>query len=113
MLKTFAEESVQFLKEGAPICTEEQYEERMSLCIECEHYKQNSSCNLCGCHMPVKAKWQTSKCPDDPPKWNKLTMNADEKSLRAKLEDKEYKAEIEIYKKHQASLRSVEERAKE
>ena len=30
---------------------------------------KTQSCGLCGCHMPVKARWRTTQCADNPPKW--------------------------------------------
>ena len=47
------------------------FKKRMEACVECPNFTKESTCALCGCYMPVKTKWATSKCPDDPPKWNR------------------------------------------
>jgi len=44
---------------------------RDAICAECEHYRTKSGkrCALCGCRVPWKIGWASSKCPDNPPRW--------------------------------------------
>ena len=81
MVQNFAKESVKFIKQGAPVCSEEEYQERMSICMSCEHFTEKQTCGICGCRMPVKAGWKTSECPDTPKRWNKLVLTDKEKQL--------------------------------
>jgi len=113
MLKTFAKESINFIREGAPMCSEEEYKERMSLCVECPNYTDKSACSLCGCHMPVKAKWKTSECPDNPKKWSKLTINEKEAAAIKERAEKAREAKIENNLKIISNLKSLKERGKE
>jgi hypothetical protein len=54
------------------ICSQEQIEQRLSICKECEYYK-NDSCLLCGCVVVRDSNYQNKlahkdqKCPAD--KW--------------------------------------------
>jgi len=81
MVQNFAKESVNFIKQGAPLTSSEEYEERISICVSCEHFTENKSCGLCGCHMPVKAGWKTSECADNPKRWNKLVLTKEEEKV--------------------------------
>ena len=72
MVKNFAKDSAQFIAQGAPMCSTEEFEERMSICKSCEHLTEEDKCGLCGCFMPVKAGWKTTECADNPKRWNKL-----------------------------------------
>jgi hypothetical protein len=62
-LKTFKDEVVRFVREGAPIVTSEVYEIRLNTCAECPHLK-DYRCGICGCVVEEKAKWETAECPD-------------------------------------------------
>lgn len=62
-LKTFKDEVVRFVREGAPIVTEEVYAVRLNTCSECPHLK-DYRCGICGCVVEEKAKWETAECPD-------------------------------------------------
>lgn len=86
MVQNFVKESAHFVKEGAPVCSKEQYEERMSICISCEHYTEKNKCGICGCHMPLKAGWKTSECADTPKRWNKLHLSESEKEVVKKVQ---------------------------
>jgi hypothetical protein len=81
MVQNFAKESINFIKQGAPITSTEEYEERIAICVSCEHFTKNRSCGLCGCHMPVKAGWKTSECADNPKRWNKIVLNKEEEDV--------------------------------
>lgn len=49
----------------------EVFEERMSICNTCPKLNKLGFCGICGCAMRVKCKISTSKCADNPPKWDK------------------------------------------
>jgi hypothetical protein len=72
MIKNFAKDSAEFVKNGAPMCSEEEFKTRMNLCRACPNLTEKDTCGLCGCYMPVKAGWKTTECPDNPKKWYKL-----------------------------------------
>ena len=55
--------------DGFKHVTVTEYTTRMKTCVDCEHFTKTQSCGLCGCHMPVKARWRTTQCADNPPKW--------------------------------------------
>lgn len=72
MVKNFAKDSAQFIKQGAPMCSTEEFEERMTICKSCKHLTEEDKCGLCGCFMPVKAGWKTTECADNPKRWHAL-----------------------------------------
>ena len=72
MIKNFAKDSAEFIKQGAPMCSEEEFEARMNTCRACPEVTDEDKCGICGCYMPVKAGWKTTECPADPKKWGKL-----------------------------------------
>ena len=46
------------------------YIERTSICKDCEFLvKERNACEKCGCYIPIKARWEVSKCPIN--KWKK------------------------------------------
>ena len=48
--------------------------ERYNICLECDNLRKTIKiCKLCGCFMPAKTKLPWAECPDDPPKWNKVS----------------------------------------
>ena len=103
MVRNFVKDSAKFIAEGAPVCSKEEYEERMAICVSCEHFTEKKTCGLCGCNMPLKVGWKTSECADTPKKWNKLITDEEEKVLIEKNEKdnaentKEQKAKLEIH----------------
>ena len=116
MVSNFVKESVAFIKEGAPVCSEEEYTERITLCYECEHFNsKKQSCGICGCFMPAKAGWKTSACPDDPPRWKKLLTDKELKEIEIKNKtqmpaykstiDRAKRTEIRIQREHMEKLR--------
>tara|TARA_Y100001963_G_scaffold95332_1_gene131200 strand:- start:762 stop:1007 length:246 start_codon:yes stop_codon:yes gene_type:complete len=45
-----------------------EYMERIDICDSCVHLvREKNNCGICGCYMPRKARWKTSKCPKE--KW--------------------------------------------
>ena len=41
--------------------------ERIKICVECEKFTKNHTCEMCGCFMPAKCRSMGSKC--DLGKW--------------------------------------------
>jgi len=40
-------------------------DERLAVCDGCEHYRKRlRQCSICNCIMPIKVRFQQSKCPD-------------------------------------------------
>lgn len=39
--------------------------ERISVCVknECNKFRTNNTCSICGCYMPAKVRSPKSKCP--------------------------------------------------
>ena len=73
MVKNFASEAKEYIKQGAPNVTESQYASRVQTCDSCVHLERSEMrCGLCGCVIEHKAKWQTSSCPDN--KWEKIIV---------------------------------------
>ena len=109
MVQNFAKESVNFIKQGAPITSTEEYEERIAICVSCEHFTEKKACGLCGCHMPVKAGWKTSECADTPPRWGKLVLTEKEEELLAEAATAEKEAKInELTQRIKNGERSLE-----
>ena len=70
MIANFAMALVQHIKEGSPITSPVDYAKRLKTCNACPHLNRESfRCGKCGCLLEHKAKWATSTCPDDPPRW--------------------------------------------
>lgn len=67
----FAKELTEHAQDGMKNVDPVTYKSRIELCNGCPNLTEHSTCSLCGCFMPVKAKWATSRCPDDPPKWKR------------------------------------------
>tara|TARA_R100001198_G_C5209449_1_gene195366 strand:+ start:260 stop:871 length:612 start_codon:yes stop_codon:yes gene_type:complete len=109
MVQNFVKESAHFVKEGAPVCSKEEYEERMSICVSCEHYTEKSKCGICGCHMPLKAGWKTSECADNPKRWNKLHLSDKEQEVLKKGNDAAREAKLnELAKRVKDGERSLD-----
>ena len=41
--------------------------QRMDICEGCPKMKENNTCEVCGCFLPIKTLWVTESCPED--KW--------------------------------------------
>lgn len=80
MVKNFAKDSANFIKAGAPMCSEKEFERRMNICRDCEHFTEKNQCGICGCLMTIKAGWKTAECADTPKRWEKL-MEKDESDI--------------------------------
>tara|TARA_R100000808_G_scaffold7806_1_gene22518 strand:+ start:1278 stop:1592 length:315 start_codon:yes stop_codon:yes gene_type:complete len=72
MVKGFSKELVEYVKQGAPNVSPEDYADRLDACKACPHLKEKfMRCGLCGCMIQHKAKWKTTTCPDKPERWAK------------------------------------------
>jgi hypothetical protein len=59
---------------GSPGVATEQFQARLEICRECEHYDWGRvRCGACGCFLDIKAAWPEQSCPLDPPRWGPLT----------------------------------------
>lgn len=58
---------VAFEDKLSPLASSEKYQERLSICENCENLKPFYMCEACGCMMLIKAKLEGSKCIID--KW--------------------------------------------
>ena len=68
MMKSFSKDLANYVKAGAPNCSEKDYKERLLTCDACPHLLRNMMrCGKCGCLVEHKAKWKTTTCPDN--KW--------------------------------------------
>lgn len=65
-------------KDGFHKVSEQQYMERKNICLACPHwdstaYNNSGKCKLCGCSV-MKLYMPHSKCPDNPPRWNSISV---------------------------------------
>jgi|TARA_R110000787_G_scaffold112958_1_gene221866 hypothetical protein len=68
MVKSFTAASADFIAKGAPICTVEEYKDRLDTCNQCPFLiKKNKRCGKCGCLLEFKARMKTQHCPEK--KW--------------------------------------------
>ena len=46
--------------------------ERIQICVknECNKFRRNKTCSICGCYMPAKVRNLKSNCPLN--KWNNI-----------------------------------------
>ena len=86
MVRSFVKEAVKYAKEGAPHVTAKQYEQRITACFSCPHYKKDvGRCGLCGCLVEHKAKWATASCPDkDEVRWEPVRVGTGGKKVKLK-----------------------------
>lgn len=74
-LKNFAKATADHVKNGMPMCTEEQIIERHNICLKCEYFKDDT-CSKCGCPLirtkqfVSKLAWADQECPVG--KWGKI-----------------------------------------
>lgn len=52
----------QHVKSGMQHASEEVQQERLSICATCP-FLSGDRCTKCGCHLPTKTSWSSSKCP--------------------------------------------------
>jgi len=76
MIGSFARDLKEYIKQGAPNVTTEDYVARLQACDSCEHIlKPQMRCGLCGCLLEHKAKWKTTTCPDKPTRWKEQILD--------------------------------------
>ena len=99
MVKSFSKELVNYIKEGAPNVTTEDYADRLDVCNNCPNIiKQSMRCKLCGCTMQQKAKWKTSVCPDNPQRWKpQIVRDQNKDIIPQETLDQHNKARNKIY----------------
>ena len=72
-----------------PNVSEQDYQDRLDTCFKCEHFLEKlNRCGKCGCLVEFKAKWKTTKCPDDPPRWKQQIVGEEGKKLNIKTSEK-------------------------
>lgn len=74
-VSNFVSSTADHLSVGMPMCSQEQVEERYSICQSCEFFS-NGSCSKCGCPLIREKKyisklsWANEECPVG--KWGKV-----------------------------------------
>ena len=102
MIKSFGKDLGNWVKEGAPVTSPADYIERLTACKNCPHFiEKHMRCGKCGCLVEHKAKWRTTVCPDNPPRWkpqNAAPKTAAEKQMveRQAQENKERDEDMKI-----------------
>jgi hypothetical protein len=61
--KNFGKAVHEHLKNNLEHADEQTLLNRINTCHACE-YRDEKYCKKCGCYLPTKQKWQSSKCPD-------------------------------------------------
>jgi len=106
MIKSFSRDLKLWIKEGTPCTTPADYIERLTACKACPHIKKDlMRCGKCGCLVEHKAKWRTTACPDDPPRWKPQNVMPQTKAEeRHRVEQRQKKQEHEEYVRKQKSM---------
>lgn len=63
MVKNLASATVDHAKNGFKNIDDDAYLRRRSTCDECEFFRSDERCSVCGCFMKIKARWAASVCP--------------------------------------------------
>jgi hypothetical protein len=87
MVWDFAEALKKHGNDGFKNVSVSKYAERIGMCTKCPNFSERQTCNLCGCYMPVKARWRTSVCPDNPPRWVNVKTNGGEEKADTATSD--------------------------
>lgn len=53
---------VEHVAAGMPTLDDEAAGARLAICRACDRY-EDGTCQVCGCFMPVKARWAEQQCP--------------------------------------------------
>ncbi len=69
--KNLGKAIIDYTKSGFENVPTEVYNERISTCESCEHFKDNSRCDICNCFMRVKCHMANVACPIA--KWDKYS----------------------------------------
>ncbi len=86
-LTNFTVALAEHVKNGSPTCSQEVINERLAICAKCSYFN-GVACRHknCGCNVNKQKKffnklsWADQKCPDDPPRWDKVEINVGEAS---------------------------------
>lgn len=67
-------------QDGFSKVSDDQFQERKKICLACPNWDQDAfanagKCKLCGCSV-IKLYMPHSKCPDNPPRWNSITISS-------------------------------------
>lgn len=74
-IQNFAKAATDHIKNGMPMCTQEQITARYDICLGCEYFKDDT-CSQCGCPLVrnkqfiSKLAWADQECPIG--KWGKV-----------------------------------------
>ena len=41
---------------------EDDAKKRIAICVDCDKFRKNKTCALCGCYMPAKTRSPKSRC---------------------------------------------------
>jgi hypothetical protein len=78
LAKRFAVAMKSWASSGFKIVTSEQFAERRDICMTCNYWQGDGAnvgtgrCGKCGC-SGLKLFAASERCPEDPPKWDRLT----------------------------------------
>lgn len=83
-VNSFANDLLEFIRQGSPKVSDQQYTERLSICDNCEYVDKSIEtwrCKLCGCNLqegpllPGRARWATKDCPyPSGSKWPRIAL---------------------------------------
>lgn len=89
LLKSAVSSTIKWLSSGARFVSQEEYEDRINICMDCPNKSSPPSsplyailnsryiCGLCGCDIERKAKLTTEACPDtqhhEGGRWHKIS----------------------------------------
>lgn len=100
MMKSFGKELGKWVKEGVPATSPADYIQRLNACKACPHLiEKHMRCGKCGCMIEHKAKWRTTTCPDDPPRWKSLEQGPQTKAEAAYFNKQKIQHEQAILEK--------------
>jgi hypothetical protein len=67
MAKSISKTGLRIIKDAVKqrelLVEEEEYIRKIQICTDCQHYTKHHRCALCGCFMPIKAKFKVGYCP--------------------------------------------------
>ena len=68
-ITNFTKSAIKHVRSGMKNASEKEIDKRMEICKGCEFFIEGEKprCSKCGCHLNLKARWESSKCPID--KW--------------------------------------------
>lgn len=67
--------TIKYAWDGFPVIAPEQVRtEREAICRKCP-WSLDSQCTVCTCFIHIKVSLAGETCPDNPPRWKKLTFS--------------------------------------